>query len=179
MAKFPIPDNRRDSLEQPRLTPLIPPPAGSERDGDDSASRERISWDEKASAAAAAAEAAPSFPSVTQQALVLEPMSQSAAASAAAAAGVSPPVTSKPVPAAFVPSRDIQSEIAVLKAVRAREDSLERLKAATEKMAAAFASGTGGDLSMSIDPLARLFFRWATNSCLSNCQENGQMCVFF
>ncbi|MEW5314079.1 MAG: hypothetical protein WDW38_005602 [Sanguina aurantia] len=56
------------------------------------------------------------------------------------------------------PARDLQMELAVLKSVKCREDVLDRLRIASEKLTASFGGGAPTVLPPA-DPLVRLFYR--------------------
>lgn len=56
------------------------------------------------------------------------------------------------------PPRDLQMELAVLKSVKCREDVLDRLRIASEKLTASFGGGAPTVLPPA-DPLVRLFYR--------------------
>ncbi|WIA38646.1 hypothetical protein OEZ86_001956 [Tetradesmus obliquus] len=58
-----------------------------------------------------------------------------------------------------LPCRDLESELAVLRAVHAREDAVDKLRACCAKVSAALGAGGPGSMLLPSDPLGRLFYR--------------------
>lgn len=61
-------------------------------------------------------------------------------------------------------------EVAVLKAIKSREDTLDRLKVAAEKLDVGYGGGAPVVLS-EIDPLVRLFYRCGQG--VGRCEQCG------
>lgn len=66
----------------------------------------------------------------------------------------------------------------MLRAVHAREDAVDKLRACCAKVSAALGAGGPGSMLLPSDPLGRLFYRWAgwlagaalPHGCTFRCQ---------